>query len=125
MLPVRIGALVLMCTLFGSCAPSPLVEQSPKLVHLCEIHRVPTVEKLMRSTPLTGIEDNGYHPEVRPYFDAKEKQFPYVGFDLPDGHGARGGLSPICPECVKAEDVWVARHPRVPSPIYGSPDPRR
>jgi hypothetical protein len=125
MLQVRTGYLVLMCALFGSCAPSPLVDQSSKPVHHCEIHRVPTVEKLVPETPLTGIEDNGYHPEVQPYFDAKEKRFPYVGFNLPDGHSYRGGPSPICLECVKAEDVWVAKHPRVPSPIYGSPDPRR
>ncbi|MEK7951003.1 hypothetical protein [Luteolibacter soli] len=86
---------------------------------------MPTVEKRMRETPLTGIEDNGYHPEAKPYFDAKEKHFPYVGCNIPDGHSYRGGPSPICPECVKAEDAWVARHPHVPSPIYGSPDPRR
>jgi hypothetical protein len=80
----------------------------------------------MPETPLSGINDNGYHPEAQPYFDAMEKRFLYVGFNPPDGHSARSGqLFPICPECVKVEDVWVARHPRVPSPVYGKPDPRR
>src|SRR5689334_19228916 len=108
MLNVRSGALASLCLLFAGCAQTPSVEPSAKPVHLCEIHHVPTVEKLMRETPLTGITDNGYHPEAKPYFDAKEKHFPYVGFNLPDGHSYRGGPSPICPECVKAEDAWVA-----------------
>lgn len=125
MLRGRLVSSFVLAALSGGCAQGPLTSESSKAPHFCEIHRVPTVEKLMPETPLTGIEDNGYHPEVKPYIDAMEKRFPYVGFNLPDGHGYRGGLSPICPECVKAEDSWVARHPRVPSPIYGSPDPRR
>jgi hypothetical protein len=86
---------------------------------------VPTVKKPMPETPLKGIDDNGYHPETKPYFDAMEKRFPYVGFNGPSCGCHGGQLYPICPECVKAEDAWVARHPRVPSPVYGSPDPRR
>ena len=125
MLWVRLAPLFVFAAL-ASCTPSPLVEQSPKPVHLCEIHRVPTVEKPMPETPLAGIEDNGYHPETKPYFDAMEKRFPYVGFNGSSCCGYHGRqLYHICPACVKAEDVWVSRHPRVPSPIYGSPDPRR
>ena len=126
MLWVRLASLSAFAALFAGCAQAPLAVEPSEKPHLCEIHHVPTVKKPMPETPLTGIDDNGIHPETKPYFDAMEKRFPYVGFNPPDGHAAHGGqLYPICPKCVKAEDAWVARHPRVPSPIYGTPDPRR
>ena len=124
MLWVRLASLFVFAAFSGGCAQVPLASEPSEAPHLCEIHHVQTVEKLMPETPLTGIEDNGIHPEVKPSSDAMEKRFPYVGVNPPDGHSYHGGqLYPICPECVKAEDAWVAWHPRVPSPIYGLPIP--
>ena len=123
---VRLASLFASAALFAGCVQAPLAVEPSEKPHLCEIHRVPTVKKAMPETPLSGFDDNGYHPETKPYFDAMEKRFPYVGFNGPSCCGYHGGeIHHICPECVKAEDAWVARHPRVPSPVYGSPDVRR
>ena len=90
----------------------------------CEIHAVAVVEKPMPATPFKGIEDNGYHSEVDAYYEASQAKFPYVGTNPPSCGYHGGQVFPICPECVKEEKKWIRRHPRVPAPQYGNPDPR-
>jgi hypothetical protein len=79
----------------------------------------------MPETPLKGIEDNGYHPEVRPYFDVRERRFPHTGVNMPSCCGYHGGeLYWICLECVKAETAWIRLHPKSMYPVFPTPDPR-
>ena len=96
-----------------------------KTRRLCEVHKVPVTERPMPQTPLKGIEDNGYHREAQPYYDASESRFPYVGTNLPSCGDHGGQLFWICPDCVKAETAWIRRNPKRIYPVYPEPDPRK
>ena len=106
-----------------SCSSLTRVEVA-KPAPVCEVHKIPTFERSMPETPMKGIEDNGYHPETRPYSKASERSFPYTGVNPPSCGDHGGQMYWICPECVKAETAWIRRHPKLTYPIYPKPDPR-
>lgn len=120
----RLIVLAVCLATVNSCTTDVRVD-APKPPHLCEVHKLPTVQKAMPETPMKGIDDNGYHPETQPYFNARKSRFPYTGFNGSSCCSFHGGeILSICSECVKAEKAWIRGHPRLPYPLYGVPDPR-
>ena len=123
LVPSMITLAVCLATV-NSCTNDVRVE-APKPPDLCEVHKLPTVQKAMPETPMKGIDDNGYHPETLPYFEARKSRFPHTGFNGSSCCSFHGGeILSICSECVKAEKVWIRRHPKLSYPQYGVPDPR-
>ena len=61
--------------------------EAPKPPDLCEVHKLPTVQKAMPETPMKGIDDNGYHPETLTSRPGK------VAFPIPASMGPPAVLS--------------------------------